>query len=74
MNICSSCTSSGRIPRTTVFPAYPPSISFLAFAGGSSISEGPATKYTLSPTTLHVASTKFICGDPMNPATNWLHG
>ena len=34
----------------------------------------PTVSVTSSPFTVHTASMKFICGDPMNPATNRLQG
>ena len=58
--IWESSTSSGRIPSTTVFPLYPPSASFLDFAGGYVIVVTPKDNVALSPSTAHFASMKFI--------------
>ena len=55
-----SYTSSGLIPKVTVFPSYHPSISFFAFAGGSGIECPAHSSVTFSPSFLTVASRKFI--------------
>ena len=74
ISISESPISSGLIPITTVFPLHPASASFFAFAGGNTIVVLSNVRETLSPSTLHFVSMKFICGEPMNPATNKLFG
>ena len=49
-------------------------ISFLALSFGRRISASCRDRITPSPSTQQSASTKFICGDPINPATNRLFG
>ena len=45
-----------------------------AFAGVSGISMPATVTHALLPFTLTTPSTKFICGDPMKPATKRLPG
>ena len=61
-------------PMTTVFPSYPPSITAFALEAGSFLLYLPTVRVTSFPLTFTFASRKFICGDPMNPATNRLPG
>ena len=67
--------SSGRIPRTTFFPANP------CRAGRADRTEAstrsrclPKPANQLPSACSRVASTMFMAGDPMNPATKMFRG
>ena len=64
----SSLMSSPRTPRT-ISPVRP--FSFFCIPSDRVI-VFPSLNFTVPPST--VTLKKFICGEPMNPATNWFTG
>ena len=67
--------SSGRIPTTTGFPSYAFSAGRCASTSSGISSAKPPNSTASEPfERVRSASTMFIAGEPMNPATNRFSG